>query len=425
VEALSKASRAAQWCRTGAQAIVILTAAITFGNGCAVNPVTGKRQFMLLSEADERSLGEQSDEAIVTQYGLVDDPELAAYVDGVGKAMVPVSHRPGLPFEFRLLDDPVVNAFALPGGFVYVTRGILAYLDSEAALAGVIGHEIGHVTARHGAERYTKQALFGLGIGLASEISAGFAKYAGLAGSATQLLLLKYGRDDERQSDRLGVEYATHVGYDTNDMAEFFRTLGGLSEGSGRLPSWASTHPDPGERYETVRALTGEWKTRVAATSFRTNREAYLRRLEDLPFGPNPREGFVRDGKFLHPELAFEFPVPAQWKVMNGKREVQVAHPEGSAAVIFAFAQEQSGLQAAANVFTSSAGIQEQSRERLRIGGFAALRIRSIVETSDGPLTVESTFIRKGGKIFVLSRTAFEPFAIAPPSPFNPPSCTS
>jgi predicted Zn-dependent protease len=175
-----------------------------------------------------------------------------------------------------------------------------------------------------------------------------------------------------------------------------------LSAGAGRLPSWASTHPDPGERYETVRALTADWQARVPAMTFRTERDSYLRRLEGLPFGPNPREGFTRGAKFLHPDLAFEFPVPSGWAVSNGKQEVQVVHPEKVAAVIFTLAPEQSSLSAAADAFAGGEGITEQSRASLRIGGFDAIRIRSSIQASNGPITIESTFIAKDGKIFVL-----------------------
>jgi len=168
---------------------------------CAVNPVTGERELSLLSKEQEIQLGNESDPAIVAQYGVVEDEAIVDYVQDIGQRMVPVSHRPDLPYTFRVLDDPVVNAFALPGGYVYITRGILAYLDSEAALAGVVGHEIGHITARHGVQRYTQQTLLGAGLGLGSVLSETFAQYADIAGQAAQLLLLKYGRDDERQSD--------------------------------------------------------------------------------------------------------------------------------------------------------------------------------------------------------------------------------
>lgn len=384
-------------------------------SSCSVNPVTGKRQIMLMSESQEIALGRDSDEAIVAQYGLVDDPALAAYVSEIGQRIVPVSHRPDLTFTFRLLDDPVVNAFALPGGFVYITRGILGYLDSEAALAGVMGHEVGHVTARHSAERYTKQQLLGLGIGIGSVISQDFAEYAGLAGTAAQLLLLKYGRDDERQADRLGVEYATKLKYDTVDMADFFGTLDALSGGSARLPDWQSTHPDPGERFETVKALTAEWKTQVGGGTFSTGRDAYLTRLDGLAFGPNPREGFVEAGTFHHPDLAFSFPVPAGWGVANGKTEVQLGEPNGAAGMIFTLAAEKSAADAA-SAFSQTSGIQIASRQAVRAGDYSGVRLTGTAATQSGSIALSSTFVDKDGAVYVFhgltstgSFTTYEP----------------
>jgi predicted Zn-dependent protease len=322
----SEAIHAPHATRTLFAILAILLLAPTL-HGCAINPVTGQRELTLMSEGQEIQLGAQSDGAIVAQYGLLDDAEAAAYVQGIGARMVPVSHRPDLEFHFRVLDDPVVNAFALPGGYVYITRGILTYLNSEAGLAGVVGHEIGHVTARHGVQRYSQQALLGLGLGLGSVLSETFANYAGLAGQAGQLLLLKYGRDDERQSDQLGVEYATKIGYDTNDMAGFFYTLHRLSPEGGRLPSWMSTHPDPGERVGNVQALTTQWQGQTAGP-YSAKREEFLRVIDGLVFGQDPREGFVRGNTFHHPQLKFRFPVPQGWQLQNGKSQVLMVSPE-------------------------------------------------------------------------------------------------
>ncbi len=367
---------------------------------CATNPVTGRREFSLLSEGQELQIGAESDQAIVGQYGVYDDPQLAAYVEQIGENMVPVSHLPDLDFHFRLLDDPVVNAFALPGGYVYITRGILAYLQDEGALAGVMGHEIGHVTARHGAQRYTQQALFGLGLGLGSVLSDTFAQYAGVAGGAGQLLLLKYGRDDERQSDQLGVEYATKLGYDTTNMASFFGTLSALSGEGGRLPSWASTHPDPGERYDTVLHLTGLQQQQVGRATYRRNREEFLRKLDGLTFGSNPREGYVADGVFYHPELAFKFPVPANWKLQNGRTQVTVVSPEQDAAVLMQLAS-QANVGAAADAFAQQEGLTVQSRKNLNINGAPAVRIEASIATEQQTQRVVSTFIERGGRVFI------------------------
>ncbi len=380
---------------------------------CARNPVTGKREITLISEAEEIRLGRESDPAIVAQYGLVDDPELAAYVDRLGQEMVKVCHRPDLTFTFRLLDDPIVNAFALPGGYVYVTRGILAYLDDEAALAGVIGHEIGHVTARHGVQHITQQQLFGLGIGLGSVFSETFAEYAGLAGTAAQLMMLKYGRDDERQSDRLGVEYASRTGYDTEEMAQFFNTLDQLTEsaGGGGLPSWASTHPDPGERHQTVLALTRDWQARAAQPEYRRNRAEFLRRIEGLVFGANPRNGYVDGNSFLHPDLEFRFPIPAGWNLHNTPTQVQVAAPDGKAALLFALETEHATPPQAADAFITQSQATVKHRQPTRIGGFTALRLDSSITQESGVLEVHSTWIKMNDRLYVFHGLGNQPEA--------------
>ncbi|MGH7452300.1 MAG: M48 family metalloprotease, partial [bacterium] len=179
---------------------------------CARDYVTGKRTLSLVSESQELAMGQEADPSIVAEYGVYDDANLAAFVDGVGQSMAKVSHRPTLKFTFRLMDTPVVNAFALPGGFVYFTRGILAHFNSEAELAGVMGHEIGHVTASHGREQMSKAQLATLGLGVGSILSEDFRQFSNVAQQGLGLIFLKFGRDNESESDLLGVEYSTRAG---------------------------------------------------------------------------------------------------------------------------------------------------------------------------------------------------------------------
>ena len=377
---------------------ILLLTLLTFSTsltGCATNPVTGKRSLNLLSESQEAAIGAESDVAIVAQYGLLEDAAVSNYVEQIGERMVPVSHLPNLDFTFRVLDDPIVNAFALPGGYVYITRGILAYLNSEAALAGVVGHEIGHVTARHGADRYTKQILLGVGLGVGSVLSETFANYAGIAGGAGQLLLMKYGRDDERQSDELGVEYATALGYDTRDMGEFFHTLDRLSPGDGGMPGWMSTHPDPGERWNTVGSLSLQEQTKHTGP-FVTRRDEYLRTIDGIVFGPDPRHGYFAGNTFHHPELRFRFPVPQGWQTQNGRSQVVMVEPQQAAAVIFQAAAGGSPAEAAQTFLTQTkATVIERSTPS--IAGRSAVRIHSHIAGEGGVQVVVSTFFSHGG----------------------------
>ena len=230
-----------------ATALAALLATLTLS--CATNPVTGRRELTLVSTNQELAIGKDGYGAVVSEYGVYDDPALQAYVDSVGHALAKVSHLPDLAWKFTVLDDPTVNAFAMPGGYIYITRGILAHLNSEAQLAGVLGHEIGHVTARHSARQITQQQLAALGLGVASALSQTVQRYGQAAQSALGLLFLKYGRDDETEADQLGVDYATRAGWDPREIPATYAMLKRVSEKSGqRLPAFLSTHPDPGDR---------------------------------------------------------------------------------------------------------------------------------------------------------------------------------
>ena len=221
---------------------------LLFLTSCAVNPATGAREFMLVSESQEIALGRESDPAVTAQYGLVDDPELQAYVSRLGQSIAEVSERPSLPWSFKVVDDPIVNAFALPGGFIYVTRGILLHFDSEAELMGVLGHEVGHVTARHGASQMSRQQLqMGL-LGAGAIFSETVRTYGALAMQGMQLLNLSYSRGDESESDRLGLRYISRLGYDADAMIGVFEMLAQDGGRGGKPPpGMAADPPVPGE----------------------------------------------------------------------------------------------------------------------------------------------------------------------------------
>ncbi len=223
-------------------------------SGCAINPATGKNQLMLVSEDQGIAMGRQADTAIIASIGLYPDAAWQSYIQQFGTRLAATSERPDLPWTFRVVDDPAVNAFAVPGGFVYVTRGILTHLTDEAELASVVGHEIGHVTARHSAAEMSKQQLIGAGLALGSIASATVAKYAGTASQALGILYLKYSRDDESQADQLGLRYMTRANFDPRRMPQVFRMLEQMSasEGGGQVPTWLSTHPSPGNRVDAI-----------------------------------------------------------------------------------------------------------------------------------------------------------------------------
>jgi predicted Zn-dependent protease len=218
---------------------------------CATNPATGNKEVSLMSEAQEIALGQQMDPEVRKEMGVYNDPTLQAYVESVGKRLARESERPELPWHFTVVDVPAVNAFALPGGYIYITRGILPFLRDEAQLAGVLGHEIGHVTARHSAQQYTKATGATLGLTLLSIFVPETRPLQGVAEQALGVLFLKYGRDDELQADRLGVRYTAAADWNPAGVAGMLKTLERLDQARGSrkgVPNWMSTHPAPEDR---------------------------------------------------------------------------------------------------------------------------------------------------------------------------------
>src|SRR5262245_42663871 len=202
--------------------------------GCARNPVTGKREIVLVSESEEIAMGQQSHDQVRAEYGFVDQKATQTYVQTLGRQLSLVSHRPALDWHFTVVDSPIVNAFAIPGGYVYLTRGILAFINNEAELAAVMGHEIGHVTARHTVRQMTRSELAQIGLGVGGMVSPTFGQLGNLAESSLGLLFLRFSRDDEREADRLGVEYAARAHYDPREVSNFFDVLGRLSSAGDR-----------------------------------------------------------------------------------------------------------------------------------------------------------------------------------------------
>ncbi len=329
---------------------LLLAALLVFCGDCARNPVTGKRQLSFMSTKQEIAMGASSDPQVTAEMGEYPDKSIQAYLNERGQEMVKISHRPKLPFHFKVVDSPVVNAFAVPGGYVYFTRGIMAHFNSEAQLMGVLGHEIGHVTARHGAETYTKGTLAQIGLIAGMIASSKFAQFGDAASAGLQLLMLKNSRSNESQSDKLGVEYSSKCGYDARQMADFFTTLARITDKAGaRIPTYLSTHPDPGERNKKVDLMARAFQQKKPGT-YKTERDSYLRRLEGLTYGDDPRQGYIENDVFYHPELKFMMPLPRGWKTQNAPEQFTAVSPDDDAAIILTLSQEKSP-QNASQVF--------------------------------------------------------------------------
>jgi predicted Zn-dependent protease len=341
---------------------------------CAVNPVTGKRQLMLMSEAQEIAMGEQYDPQVVSTFGLYEDEQLMSLIQAKGDEMGKISHRPNLQYHFRILDTPVINAFAVPGGYIYFTRGILTQFSNEAELMGVLGHEMGHITARHTVSQQSKQQLGQLLLIGGMIASEDFREFAGYAMQGMQLLFLKFSRDNEREADRLGVEYASRISYDGQKMADFFNVLNKMQMESsqGGIPTFLSTHPDPGDRYTTVTQLAGQWKDSLAYNNWQVNEDSYLQMIDGMVYGEDPRQGYVEGNAFYHPEMKFQFPVPAGWQLENSPLQVQMAPQDGNAMMVFTLAR-QDNLDEAAETTLSDLELNVLDSERTTVNGMPAI----------------------------------------------------
>jgi predicted Zn-dependent protease len=367
---------------------------------CARNPVTGHRELSLVSKDQEIALGKQAAEDVKSSIPALDAPEVQSYVAAIGKKMAAASERPDLPWSFTVLDDPTVNAFALPGGPVFVTRGILTHMNSEAELASVLGHEIGHITARHSVQQLSKAQLAQLGLGVGMIFSEDLRQLGGLASAGLQLMFLKFGRDAERQSDELGFKYMVQQGYDPREMAHVFQTLerSSAQAGAGRLPEWLSTHPDPGNRAK----VAAERAAKVAnAAQLQADREEFLRHLGGMKFGEDPRQGFFQGNAFLHPDLEFRVDFPEGWQKANTAGAVVAASPKKDAAVQLTVAGKLSPEEASRKFF-SQQGVKAASFQSGAVSGLPATASWFEAQTEQGAVRGLVSFVAHGGTTYML-----------------------
>ncbi|NOT25460.1 MAG: M48 family metalloprotease [Acidobacteria bacterium] len=358
---------------------------------CATNPVTGRREISLVSESQEIAMGLEAAKEAANQMGVYPNPALQQYVSAVGMPMAKASERPSLPWSFTVIDDPVVNAFALPGGPLFVTRGILAYMNSEAQLASVLGHEIGHVTAKHSVSQMSRAQLAQIGLVGAMIVRPELAQFGELGSTALGLMFLKFGRDDETQADELGFRYMTGQTYDPSEMTEMFRTLERTSGDSSDVPEWLSTHPDPGNRVSRTQERIASW-TRPAG-ALKTNRDPFLMAIDGIVFGEDPRQGYFQKTAFLHPTLKFRLDFPPEWTTANQPSQVAGISTKQDAIIALTLAGKASPAQAA-NEFLRQEGIQASSPSTAPINGLPAAVGRFSVQTEQGVLAGYVAFIQ-------------------------------
>jgi predicted Zn-dependent protease len=376
---------------------LVLAGVLTIsGLGCALNPATGRRQLSLISEAQEIELGREAAKQVQQTLGFVNDPDLQKYVQGVGRKLAVSSERPALPWEFHVVDDPTPNAFALPGGFIYITRGMMNLLTSEAELASVLGHEIAHVTARHSVNQISKQQLTQLGLGLGGIVFPTVQEVSPVVGAGLSVLFLKYSRDDEREADEIGFAYVRRESYAVSEFADVFAALeraGG--ESPSGLPNWLSTHPAPAERVETARARAAQ----LTQPDGRTGRDAYLKQIDGMVFGKNPRQGFFRDRTFYHPDLRFQLEFPRGWDQQNLSQAVVGVAPNGSAVLELTLAEGDDDERAFSR-FASMPNVQVAQPTRRSFNGLPGLSAGFAVQTPEGRLQGIVALVEQDGRVF-------------------------
>ena len=369
--------------------------------GCASNMATGERHFNLISEAQEIEMGREADAQVIASLGLYPDSALQRYVQELGASLARNSERPNLPWTFRVIDDPAVNAFALPGGFIYATRGLMSHVMNEAQLSAVIGHEIGHVTAQHSVHRMSEQQLTQLGVGVGMMIKPDLQRYGDYVNAGLGLLSLKFSRDDENQADHLGFRYMVRADKDPREMIEVFDMLNRVTAAGegGRVPEWLATHPSPTNRSER---LQKELDTlTIDPGTLDVNQNSYLRLLEGVVFGQDPRQGFFRDNRFYHPELEFEFTFPTGWKTAN-LREGVVAVSDNQEAVIQVTLAQASSAAEAARAFFQQEGLQGERQEATTINGLSTVSARFSAQDGEQSLRGRAMFVELEGNTYQL-----------------------
>lgn len=349
-------------------------------------------------------MGREADQQVAQSLGLYPDDQLQAYVSRIGKQIAADSERPNLPWTFRVVDDPTVNAFALPGGFVYVTRGLMTHLTSEAELVGVLGHEIGHVTARHSVEQMSKQQLAQIGLVAGMLLKPELANFGDLAQTGLGLLFLKYSRDDETQADELGLRYLTREHYDPREMVKVFQVLDRVSQqeaSSGRVPDWLATHPSPQNRIQRI--SNDITKLNLDPSGTTVAGERYLKAVDNVVFGTNPREGYFVGSRFIQPDLGFEIRFPNGWKTSNQKEAVGAISPNQDAVVVVSLSGSRSPQEAASAFFNQQGVVQGQALNNgggYNDGGRSVSQVFGVQRGQSGDLQGVATFVENGGKVY-------------------------
>ncbi|WP_022670495.1 M48 family metalloprotease [Hippea alviniae] len=374
---------------------VLLFLTLFLLNSCTINPATGRKELVLLSMQQEFELGSKAYKDIVSTYGIYRYKNLNAYVKSVGLRVV--SHADlKIPYHFILLDSEAVNAFSTPGGYIYITRGILAYLNNEAQLATVIGHEAGHINAHHVASMISKQLLFNLGLAIAYSESKKFRRYIPLIGIAGNLLFLSFSREDEYQADYLDVKYATLAGYDATQMAKFFDELMRYqSEKHYSLPEFLATHPSPPHRKEKIYREVRLWQSVARRKYYEIGRDRYLAHINGILFGKDKRYGYVEGNHYYHPAMRFEFRFPKGWSLSDTRRFILVYNPKVKGEFIKITTSK-------VDIYTLAAKFSNRSPiKHISVNGFDAFEFSKVISENGVLFYKKGVFVRYGSTSFI------------------------
>ncbi len=368
--------------------------------GCAKNPATGGTTFTGgLSQADEIQMGRQNHPKIIKEFGgEYGTPELKRYVDGIGQLLAKTSERSDLQFKFTVLNSDIINAFATPGGYVYITRGLMALADNEAQLAGVLAHEIGHITALHHARRHGQSLLANIGLAAVGILAPRQAAQVGQLGAVS--LLQSFSRDNEYEADGLGVRYLSRAGFDPAAMAGFLAKLRadtrltalrrGESPDTVDQFNYLATHPAPAARVKRATALARQTNVRNPMTA----KDIYLSKLDGLLYGGDPTEGFIRGQDFLHPKLRFAFSVPTGFHLMNSSKAVHAFGPNKSRIIFDRASKPADGSMEYYLSRIWGGKMRLRGLETIRVNGLDAATATTQIRTSNGTFDARLTAYR-------------------------------
>ncbi len=364
-------------------------------SSCATNPATGRKELVLLSPQQELALGKKAYKDIVSTYGIYKYKDVDNYVRSVGLKVVKYADLK-VHYQIILLDSPVLNAFSTPGGYIYITRGILAYLNNEAQLATVIGHEAGHINAHHVASMMSKQLLFNLGLAVAYAESKKFRRYVPLVGIAGNLLFLSFSREDEYQADYLGVKYATLAGYDAMQMAKFFEELMRYqAKEHFSLPEFLATHPSPPHREKRIYKAVKIWQGVAKRKFYEIGRSKYLKHINGILFGKDKRYGYVKGNHYYHPAMKFEFEFPKGWTLMDTRRYILIYNPKVKGELVKITTSN-------VDIYTLAVRFSNRSLiKHISINGFDAFESSKVVSENGVLFYKKGIFIRYGSTSFV------------------------